>query len=133
MSERLTWNDLYSVHVQRLDGQHKRLFEVLNELEVAINTRSPRVVSSLVEELLDSVRAHFAAEEEVLRQTAYPGLERHRAEHQRFTTDLLDSKRKVDGGLLVVSSELITYLQTWLRHHILSVDKGYCPYLPEKG
>jgi hemerythrin-like metal-binding protein len=129
MAELLRWNEMYSVQVQRFDWQHKRIFELLNDLQDAIGARGQRMLASLIEELLDGFRSHFAAEEKAMQQFAYPALERHRVEHQRLTAHLLDFKRKSDTGMVAVSSELITFLKTWLTHHILMVDKGYCPYM----
>ena len=126
-----TWNEIYSVRHQRLDGQHKRLFEILYELEDSIDIRGQRMMASMVEELVDFFRSHFAAEENAMQQAAYPGYERHRLEHQRLLAHLLEFKRKFDAGTVAVSSELITFLKTWLQHHILTVDKAYCPYLAQ--
>ena len=70
-----TWNESYSVSVKSMDDQHKRLFDLINQLHDAMNAgKGKQMVGLVLKEMLEYTRTHFTAEEKVLERLAYPGL-----------------------------------------------------------
>ena len=133
MPDFLPWSDIYGVRIQKFDVQHKALFRIVNDLHQAMGTGGNRGVASALNELIDFFQTHFAAEESAMQQHGFAGLDRHRAEHAQLTGHLADFKRKFDAGKVTVSLELLTFLQAWIKHHILLTDKTYSSHLTAQG
>jgi len=125
------WNDDLSVGVAALDRDHKRLIGYLNQLAEAVgNGHSVRVMGGVLRKLSDYTNAHFAAEEALMAEAGYPGLEAHRAMHQILAEEVRRFHReyKVDPRPFV-AAELVDFLRDWLVGHILTVDMLYRPAL----
>jgi len=70
------WEPRYSVKVKRFDDDHQELFRILNTLHDAMMARrGQEVLQKVLDELLRYTEGHFAREEEVMRQNAYPKLQ----------------------------------------------------------
>jgi len=62
----IEWNDTFSVSVDEIDNQHKKLFGIINELHDSVVERnSKRVIGGLLKELLDYTDYHFKSEEKL--------------------------------------------------------------------
>ena len=129
-----TWDESYSVHVQQFDAQHKKLFEVINELADAMRVgRGEQAIRDVVGQLAVYTRTHFLQEEVAMRQTGYPDYEAHHAQHaalmaevEKYKTDLLEGRKP---NTVAVSS----FLQEWLAEHIQKSDKKYSDHLNTHG
>ena len=130
----ITWSDRYSVGISRIDEQHQRLIDLINDLHAAMLAKDGE---SSLSKILDGLAAyavsHFATEETLMKKFAYPDFERHKAEHDRLmaqVTQLLEKSRS-DAALL--TREVMTFLQRWLIGHIVNVDKKYTAHLNAAG
>ena len=132
--EDLEWQDSYSVKVRALDAQHKRLFELLNELRCAIQQgRTQDVSGKIINHLVDYTGYHFAAEEKLLERYHFGGLPTHRGEHRVLRERIEKFKEEFDEGNFQVATDLEKFLQRWLTHHIQTVDQRYSKFLNAKG
>jgi hemerythrin-like metal-binding protein len=134
MSKLITWSDRYSVGVARIDAQHQRLVELLNEFHAAMLAGGGRAaVGKTLDGLVDYTLSHFAAEEALMKHVAYPGYEQHKAEHTKLIEQvkLLTGKAQTAGSALTL--EVAAFLQHWLTDHIANVDKKYGPHLIAAG
>ena len=122
----MAWNDTYSVKVQTLDDQHKRLFQILNELHHAMETgKGKLVLSDLLNRLIGYTRSHFADEEKAMAAAKYPDLATHVAEHRELTKKVEQFSRDFQAGTAGITLQLMSFLQQWLTSHILKVDRKY--------
>jgi hemerythrin len=126
----LTWSTEYSVEVESIDQQHQKLFAMLNELHDAMKAgkgtqTAPRILKKLVEYACE----HFALEEALMAQANYPDLARHKAEHDKLTSEVAKLMQDVESGKTVLSMKLLQFLRNWLQDHILGCDKKYVSYL----
>jgi hemerythrin-like metal-binding protein len=134
MPELVAWNDIYSVKIQRFDAQHKVLFKIINRLNDNMESgNGHRAMANALNELVEYLRTHFTDEESAMTKFAYPGYQRHCAEHQQFTQQVLDFRQKFTAGKVAVSQEMMQFLQTWLKQHILRTDRAYSTFLVGKG
>jgi hemerythrin len=134
MSTVFQWKEAYSVKVLALDNQHKKLFELVNELHQAMGEGHGKdVAGGILTRLIDYTVQHFTAEEKLMERHKYPTLLAHRAEHKALTDKVLAFKKEFDAGTSNVTPQLMTFLQQWLRNHIQSVDQRYSDYLNQKG
>ncbi len=128
------WKDEYSVGVAELDGHHKKLISMINELHLAMNSdRGQRLVKTIISEMLDYARMHFEIEEGYMRQVEYLGLLGHFREHENFVNKARDLQQRSEEGEFVLSLEVIQFLSDWLKTHILETDMKYVPLFKEKG
>ena len=128
------WTEKYSVNIAVLDRQHQALFDTVNELKEALTSgHGSVVVDDVLKKLFDYALTHFAAEELLMTEHAYPGLETHRAEHKRFARNTKKFLEDYKAGKTGVPVELLLFLQSWLNDHLLKTDKAYSAYLNARG
>jgi len=128
------WTEKYSVNIAVLDRQHQALFDTVNELKEALTGgHGSMVVDDVLKKLVDYALTHFAAEELLMSEHAYPGLETHRAEHRRFARNIKRFLEDYKAGKTGVPVELMLFLQSWLNDHLLKTDKSYSAYLNARG
>ena len=80
----LDWKNEYSVDIQSIDKQHKKLFDMINQLHDAMKSGvGAKLVPVILNSLVSYTRDHFANEENLMRQAAYPTYANHKAEHEQ--------------------------------------------------
>lgn len=129
----MQWTEKMSVGIPELDGDHRQLIRVINQLGASYDDEARR---SAVRQSLFALRRyaefHFAREEKVMAVCRYPGLEEHKAEHCDFVARIQDLNRRFDEDpkrtAEVVNDALLAFLKDWLNHHILIEDKAYQPF-----
>ena len=134
MSKLLGWDPVYSVHIQRFDAQHKRLFDLINALNEGMETdQSHRELANALNDLVEYVSTHFADEESAMQKFGYTALAEHHAEHVQLARHVVEFKKRFDARKAFISSELMGFLQAWFKQHILRSDKAYAMYLTAQG
>ncbi|HIJ37841.1 MAG TPA: bacteriohemerythrin, partial [Rhodospirillaceae bacterium] len=130
----LVWHDEYSVNIQRIDVQHRRLFATANALlEVLESDRGQAEVSSALDFLLDYAQHHFAEEEDVMRLHDYPQFAAHAQAHKLLMAQVREQETLMRTGNAPSAAELLEFLRGWIIHHVLIDDRKYAAYLNEKG
>lgn len=129
MSDFMEWKEKYSVGNEKIDSQHKKLFNIVTRLHKAKeNKETENVITVLLDELVEYVKTHFETEEEIMENCSYPELQEHKTEHLDFTLKMLDfTEDYKDKDKL--SSEILDFLKTWIKEHIIGTDKKYVPYI----
>jgi hemerythrin len=115
-----------------IDGQHRELFERLDKLLAASREqRSREEVGQMLTFLGDYVVQHFASEERLMEEAAYPALAAHRAEHQRFVHEFAQiySEYKLEGPSPLFSIRLGNRVTAWLREHIYRTDRSLVEWM----
>jgi hemerythrin len=119
------WDDSLAVGVERIDQQHRELFEAINRLLDAMKERRGKEEAGrCLSFLADYVERHFGEEEQLMARRAYPARDAHLAQHAAFRASFKDLAVDLvrDGP----SSELAVRVQTqvgeWLRKHIRTID-----------
>lgn len=128
------WSDkLFSVNVDVIDKQHKRLVQLLNLLHDAMLKGEGRdVLGPVLGELVRYTGYHFDTEEQLMLEYAYPGYSEHKAEHDALKQRALAFVRDYEANKLTVTVELSMFLSEWLQHHIQGTDKALGEFLNRK-
>jgi len=130
----MTWSDNLSVNVAQIDEQHKKLVGMLNDLHDAMKQgKGSEVTGKVLNGLVQYVATHFAAEEKLMKEHAYPEYLKHKSEHDALTKQALDLQKQLQEGKPVLNVELMKFLKDWLSNHILGTDKKYGPFFNSKG
>ena len=122
----MEWKDSYSVGVDKLDNDHKRLIDIINRVDEA--DKAGKSVQWVLEELRNYTEYHFKAEEERMKEAGYPDLEEHMREHKAFVQWLTTVERTYNlapDAHFHIAETVNEYLREWLTHHILLVDMQY--------
>lgn len=78
----LPWLASFDVGDARIDGEHRALIEVANDLCALVATQPPlKVLRGTARELIAVVEAHFESEEGLFPAIAFPGQRAHVREH----------------------------------------------------
>jgi hemerythrin-like metal-binding protein len=130
----MTWGPDLQIGFADIDRQHKRLVELVNQLSDAMqNGKGRGVVNSVLSELVRYTVSHFAFEERLMDRYQISTSAAHKAEHKKLVTDVTALQAKLDAGSLSVTVELMSFLHTWLKTHILETDKALAAELNAKG
>jgi hemerythrin-like metal-binding protein len=120
------WQDIYSVGVESIDNQHKKLFEIANRFHAAYERREARkVLASIFAELVEYTVYHFTDEERLLREHNYAEFDRHKANHEKLVNLVLGYRRQLEGGEPEVEPHAMNFVKTWLTGHVLGMDRNY--------
>jgi hemerythrin len=137
------WKDEYCVGVAELDEDHKVMVGLIDELYEAIHrdqhsqTMAAAIdemntLGRVLDDLVDYVENHSAAEEELMRQYSYPAYEEHKTAHETTKAKVRALKGAFEDGEAVSSRELVRFLKQWLTSHILDLDMRLGAFLGEQ-
>jgi hemerythrin len=130
----MNWKPEFSVGIGSIDAQHTKLISLINNLHEAMNRGEGKaVVGTILTELIQYTKTHFAFEEELFKKHAYAGYAKHKAAHDALTGKVLDLHEQFKSGKSAMTIEVMTFLKNWLQDHILVTDKAYSAYLVGKG
>lgn len=134
MSKFVEWTDTLSVGIEEIDEQHKFLVDLVNKMHEAIHQRhGSDVVNSILKDLADYTRIHFAVEESLMRILNYPDYEQHKEIHEELLASVADLQEKVASGKKSIGFELMHFLKTWLTKHIMEEDMQYSSFFISAG
>lgn len=124
----IMWREEYSVGNPVLDGQHQRLFDILNGLFNEISSRPDEqliIIPEVVERLLDYLQYHFHSEEEHMRKVHFEELKEHAKSHQLILSRLVEIKNSLITNETALTPDLVVFFEKWLVKHILEDDMKY--------
>jgi hemerythrin len=114
----------FEIGIAEIDRQHRRLFDLLNQLR-SWSGKGYEYAATIdtLNELADYTHTHFAVEESLMRMLRYPDIKAHIAEHDRLKKMLEEYRHSIlkEGSRV----ELSDFIQSWLIDHISTVDRKY--------
>jgi hemerythrin-like metal-binding protein len=117
-----------------MDDQHGILMDVLNELRLALVRGSGREqVNEVLSRLIDFTRMHFRSEEQLMRQTGFPGLADHLVQHQSLLRLFREWAQRAQLGEELHTHSLLGSLRDGYMTHIGGCDQLYGPWMNERG
>ena len=132
------WDDCYLTNVRRLDDDHRKLIDIMNELYSSVlecetlHTEN-KLTHQVLQELIAYGDEHFKAEEELMRQYDYPGYPEHKEAHEQFRIRIAELVRQYQQGEVALSFPVFVFVKEWIEEHVLKMDHLYGPYLNDKG
>jgi len=121
----------FSIGVMALDAQHRGLFELVNELQAAVENRAAaEMQSALLHRLAADTAAHFATEESMMAENHYSGMALHKMKHEDLLQKLGAFVVRFDHGA-ALNEHSLQFLRDWLTVHIREVDKFFGLWLNE--
>lgn len=126
------WSDDFSVKVSLMDDEHKVLFNLINDLNIAmLDGQSSQKIGKILDSLIDYTEYHFNHEEVMLRKISYPNISEQEKYHKIFVNKMKEFKKELESGEILLSIKIIDFLKDWLVSHIVNIDTKYSGYTNE--
>ncbi|MCM5556881.1 bacteriohemerythrin [Pleomorphomonas sp. JP5] len=130
------WNTHLETGNVQIDSQHKRLFELTNNIADAVSGQgSLPEVQALLAELIDYANTHFCDEEKLMCRSSLGESKRHQhiCAHRSFYNRVQEIAAKADLEQAEAVNEILNFLVNWLVGHILKLDHRMVHALPERA
>jgi len=121
----MKWSEDFKIGIPVIDSQHKRLFQLIDEVNLALKKG---LRSSDVEKLIISLdqykTRHFQLEEKYMLESTYPGLAEQQKAHAHFTNKFNEISNEISQtGMTPALVQAITVeLVEWLKEHVTGLD-----------
>jgi len=130
----MVWKDEYSVGIDSLDNDHKKLISLLNQFTMAYDyAMSEEYEREALNDLISYTKYHFEREEQLLEQHDYPDTVAHKEQHKKMIEQVngfMDLYNEKGHDAL---NEISEFLSNWLINHINGTDKEYSAHLNQHG
>lgn len=128
------WKDEYSVGLDSIDQQHKKLLTLINQLQTAVDySTGEEFEREALDELVNYTKTHFTFEEGLMKDNDYPDFEPHKAKHDEMIREVESVLSVYEQDHDTAMSNAVEYLKDWLINHINGTDKEYSSFLIGKG
>ncbi len=122
----IEWQEDLVLGIQEIDEQHQEMFRRFAAFSDACQEEQGREqLMELLSFMQLYAQNHFASEERLMAEYAYPGVDEQKLHHAQFKRDLEEFAEKVSAGgptqelALSVKGKLIR----WLIQHIRELDR----------
>lgn len=121
-SQYCCWLPEYSVNHELVDGQHKKIFDMINELHAAISCQDKEnVIKKVLDEMADYIEYHFDTEKSYLKDM--PDFPAHEKKHWEFTQKTLQfATDYYRQPRIEILHNIVSFLSYWLKDHITRTD-----------
>jgi hemerythrin len=119
----ICWTEDLRVGNHAIDEDHRHLFALLDNLRHTMPTGLvTQQAAVIIDDLAAYVESHFQREEEFMIRIAYADYPRHKAEHDRFVSEVHALQSRLARGAQTVTLSIDQVLSEWLRRHVLVMD-----------
>lgn len=132
------WSEKYSVGVSSLDNQHRKLFELINQLiplmdEDVSESQKRKVTKNILEKLSEYTIHHFEFEEALFNKFGFALSEEHQESHQKIYDNVTSMLEQFFENQTLKIEYIYHVLIDWIEEHVLSEDKKYVDFFKEKN
>lgn len=128
------WKDDYSVGIDSIDQQHKKLLHLINQLQTAVDySTGEQFEREALDELVDYTKTHFTYEEGLMKDNDYPDFVQHKLQHEKMFKKVEEVLAEYEQDTDTAMSNAAEFLKDWLIKHINGTDKEYSSYLIGRG
>ncbi|RAX58197.1 hypothetical protein CCZ01_03745 [Helicobacter monodelphidis] len=116
------WDDSFSVHNEKIDEQHKKLFELAGYAYICADRKISRAeIRELLSGFFNYMKEHFQDEENYMRSIGYPLLKEHQELHRQIVSGLAEMVQNI-ANTNDLKEKLGIVAKNWLLQHILKED-----------
>ena len=126
----IAWRDDFGVGFPLIDGDHKKLLALINNLLATQQCETGTVLErQALDELLDYTEYHFKREEDLMTRYGYPDFAEHKAQHDRMRAQIEAHLKRYEERGREALPQLANHLKLWLLQHIAVTDRRLAPFL----
>ncbi|MFZ4648878.1 MAG: bacteriohemerythrin [Patescibacteria group bacterium] len=133
----IPWQDSYSIGINEIDEQHKKMLGIINHLTDLFDNKQNRneaEIEQTIKDLTDYAIYHFQAEEKYFAIFHYDRAEEHIKVHDQYRAKIEEWRKRYDKNKdPKVFFEISEFLQSWWTWHINNTDRAYAPLFKENG
>ena len=85
--KRLEWSPAFELGVREFDDEHRKLFELVNDVGSSIEARDYPRCHALSDQFISAFERHMADEESMLVRVGFPDIQAHQALHARLKSE----------------------------------------------
>ena len=121
---RVEWRDDFATGVASIDHEHQEMVGLLNLIFEKLETEADReAVAGFLGEVHARIAAHFALEEQIMRQKEYDQYQDHKTDHERLLDDIRDiMDAHEDDTYALRKHAFADRLQAWFVEHFKTRD-----------
>jgi hemerythrin len=126
------FSDELMLGVDQIDEQHRRIFQVTNQmLQARDRGQGEKRLFALLAFLNQYLRDHFTQEENYMIHYGYDRYQDHVAQHQAFAEKFAEFQEsfQIEGPSLRLVVQLTRFLVDWLNQHIRNTDRAMVEFL----
>jgi len=130
----LIWKKDFETGNQLVDGQHREIFRLVQQvLDIDAFSGRKEKIETALNFLANYVVNHFSSEEELMKESSYPDMEKHVEEHKTLIAEVgkFMEVYSEKGGIISVSNSMNNLVISWLNTHIKGSDKEMAAYYRE--
>lgn len=125
---------IHGVGIAEIDLQHRRLVEIINQIEAALDSGADaQSLRDLLDVLIQFTEFHFFSEEHFMRRHGFPGEAPHREGHHHLVDQLLALRAELTSTAKNEICHTIGFLADWLLDHIVNADRELGAFLQAQG
>ena len=129
----IEWDDRYLTGDAVVDAQHKRLFALARDVQTAVREgRLPQVQADALQSLSLYCVEHFAEEERLMEEHAYPAAAEHRRQHDALAARAVEMVKAFNKGNTLIGETFPEFISRWLRRHIGEEDVRLIRYVQQR-
>ena len=128
----IAWSEDYELGNDFVDSQHKRLFELVNNIgKTCHEGKDIHTISETLDFLLQYTVQHFSDEEALQLKYRFPEYEYHKKLHEEFEVVVNEkvTEFKETGSTEDLIETVNEIVITWLVNHILKEDMKIGEYI----
>lgn len=124
-AKRMKWKEDYATGVERVDEDHKMIFQMSTDFRAALDEGlGGEVYSVLLDNLSLYCRGHFGYEERCMNEFRCPVAHKNKEAHAGFLEVLsgFQQRYKASGYDRANARKLVDAVDQWLTDHICNID-----------
>lgn len=130
----ITWKSEFAVGVQSVDFEHQQMINLINEIYDELAThKDADSIEQFLGDVHFAISAHFALEERLMRDAAYPEYEAHKDDHEELLDQLRDMMDQLVGDPDEGFELLKDRLSDWFQNHFATFDARLHGQLENRG
>jgi hemerythrin len=124
----------YIFGIKEIDEQHQAFIALLEKVyDSLLKMEGAKVIVNNLTELINYAKMHFETEEKYFDEFHYDGALEHKAEHVKLAEQAVAFKEGFKNGTLKDPFAVVDFMEDWLIHHLLEMDKKYVACFKEHG
>jgi len=119
----LQWKTSFSVGVPAVDLEHRQMIQMINDVyEKVEDENDAKSVEAALADIHAGISAHFALEERLMREAAYPEYGAHKYDHEELLDQIRDMMDSYADSPESGSETLRRSLSDWFGRHFATFD-----------
>lgn len=104
-----------------IDRDHEQFVDLLNQLDTIGNAD----FTALFKQLFEHTEQHFALENQLMEQFAFPAIAEHKDEHLRVLAEFKQFNQRIEKGLIAFGRSFVRErLPQWFELHVATMDSA---------